>query len=341
VQAWVLAAVPTLLAGGVTLLLALPRLVPAAVQAAGGYLERLGAAARGGDVVATGAGVVELLVLALPWVGLLLLLGSVGRLLARLLLRGWTPGTRARARRVLRGAVVGTALGALGAAVVARIGWAALTLPPTDGQTRAGTWPARWQLAGWDRLTAASTRHPTPVAGAREVAVLACAVLVATALALVAAGRVRVLAVALPLAAVGALGPVVTALATGGPGLLGAAEVAVGTVVLCSVRRGSGVLAGLLAVGAGVATAPVLGVPLVLGAALLADRRRRGPAGRHRAERARGGRHRRPMGGSPGPRRWGSSPVAFPAAALAGASVVHRAPHLRTSSAGWAGGHPR
>jgi putative peptide zinc metalloprotease protein len=92
VQAWVLAAVPTLLAGVVALVLALPRLVPAALQAAGAYVERLGAAARGGDVVAAGAGVLQLLLLALPWVGLLLLLGSLGRLLARPLLRWRSPG---------------------------------------------------------------------------------------------------------------------------------------------------------------------------------------------------------------------------------------------------------
>jgi putative peptide zinc metalloprotease protein len=286
---WVVLVVPTLLFYFVAFLVAAPRLLPAASHATLGYVQRLGAAAREGDVVATVLGVFQLLVLALPWVGMALILKSLLGLLGRVLLARWgvrgvTDTTGAALRRALR--VAGPA--GLGALLIARVASVAFSHSGTAGEARVtasalaavrgiqggptvgvGQWLARLQLVGYAGLTGAFDRQPTVLDGGREVAVLATAVLVICLLGLLIVRRLPPLAVALPLAATLAVGPAVTALATSWPVVLGAAWTAVGVLVLAHPsNRGVRVL-GVLGVAVGVGTEPMLAVPFAAGIAAM------------------------------------------------------------------------
>jgi putative peptide zinc metalloprotease protein len=102
------------------------------------------------------------------------------------------------------------------------------------------------------------------------------------------------------------MGPVVTTLATIGPGIVGAAWTAVGTLVLAFARGRFTIMLGVLALAVGVATYPLIAVPLVLGIGVLRDiAASTWTPPRHAAPRPRdaGHRHRRPDTGS-GSLRW-------------------------------------
>jgi putative peptide zinc metalloprotease protein len=96
-------------------------------------------------------------------------------------------------------------------------------------------------------------------------------VLVVCLLVFAARRRVRPMAVALPLGAAVVMGPAVSALAGVSAALLGAAWTAAGLLVLTRhrARQPAGTVVGVLAVGIGVATAPLVLLPLAAGAAVL------------------------------------------------------------------------
>jgi putative peptide zinc metalloprotease protein len=298
IQLWVLLVVPSLIAWLVVFLLAVPHVLPAAWRATLEYVDRLDAAARSGDVVTTTIGALQLLLLALPWIGIALMFVPFLRLLVRRVpvLSRLRLGTAARS--AVRQTATLAALVGLGVLVVVRVAWVASSHPATSGESRmvdsalaavrgsAGPalppdqWPLRVQLIGYARFTGAFERHATVLAGGRELAVLATGVLVASLVALALTGRVRPIAIVLPLAAVLVAGPAVTALATVGPGVVAAAWTAVGTLVLLLAGHRAWVIAGIVAVVAGVATAPLIAVPLVVACGLLLVGALQRPAGR-------------------------------------------------------------
>jgi putative peptide zinc metalloprotease protein len=288
---WVVLVVPTLIFYLVAFLIAVPHVLPAAWRATLQYLQGLNVAARDGDVVATTLGVFQLLVLALPWVGVCLIIWSLAGILRRVLAARWgVGGISDAARTAIRRALAVAALGSLGALLVARVAAVASSHPATAGEARltdsavaavrgveggptvaVGEWLAREQLVRYADLTGAFDRHTTVLTGGRELAVLASAVLVGCLLALVLIRCLPPLAAALPLLAILAMGPAVSVLATAGPLLLGAAWTAVGVLALAHFRRRVAMLLGFLAVAVGVITEPMLAVLLAAGiAAMLA-----------------------------------------------------------------------
>jgi putative peptide zinc metalloprotease protein len=132
------------------------------------------------------------------------------------------------------------------------------------------------QVVGYAWLTGAFGRHLSVLGGSRELAVLATAVLVVCLLVFAARRRVRPMAVALPLGASVVMGPAVSALAGVSAALLGAAWTAAGLLVLTRhrARQSAGTVVGVVAVGIGVATAPLVLLPLATGAAVLLTRGR-------------------------------------------------------------------
>src|SRR3954447_6652264 len=285
---WVAAAVPCIVVWTALVAIALPRLLPAAWRAVREYLTTLDAAARAGNLLTTTVGVTELALLVLPWVGGALVLWSTIRLVAghltrRTALRRVPATTWAAVRRALALAL----LAGTGVLLVARIAQVTLSHPGTTGEVRlaesalaaargvpgpgtgAGEVLARLQLTLYAELTGAYGRHASVLAAGREIVVVAAAVLVSCLVALVVTRRLPPAAAALPLVAVLAMGPAVTTLATLAPGTLGTAWVAVGAVVLTLARGRIGMLAGLGAVTAGVATAPLVALPLAVGIGVL------------------------------------------------------------------------
>ncbi|RBY76746.1 hypothetical protein DQ238_16910 [Geodermatophilus sp. TF02-6] len=336
---WVALIVPVLLIWLVAVLLAVPQLLPTAWHASLEYLQRLDADARGGDVPATTLGVLQLFLLALPWIGLVLVLWSLVALVARgpVSLIARRPAVRragrigavhrAAARRVA--AVVG--VGALGVLLVVRVAQVAWSHPATAEELRlvegawaashggdgpgagSATWLLRLQLAGYVRSTGAFGRHDTLVAGGRELAVVACAVLVAALLALALIRRVRPVVVAAPLLAVLVMGPAVTVLATLGSGIVGTAWAALGALVLTWSRRRVTAVLGTTAIAVGVATEPLIAVPLTVGIGiLLGGSARPSGSGRHAA----GPRHARRDAVRGDGRAWLGVLLVLPAAVL-------------------------
>ncbi len=194
----------------------------------------------------------------------------------------------ARRRRVLRVAVPAVA----GVLVLVRALLVAARLPATPVETqlidavlRSGgpaappigldALAARVQLSAYAQLTGAFDRHATALAGARELGLLACAVLVAALVALAHGLGVRPLVTVAVLGALAAVPAAVGVLVTVGPGLLGATWLTLGAALLAQRRPGLRAV-GLPAVVAGVVSAPVLAVTvLVGGAAVLVALRRR------------------------------------------------------------------
>ena len=319
---WVVSVIPTLLLCLVAFLLVMPTVLPLVWREFVDFLQVVDAAARDGRVVDTTLGVFQVFLLVLPYIGSILILGMLGGMLRRQAVarwgRGWFPaGTWAAVRRRLRT----VALIGLGALVVLRVAEVASSHPATPAETRlvdgvlaalhgvdgpalgTGEWLAHAQLAGYAVLTGAFERHGTAVAGARELAVVASAVLVACLMILVLTGRLRPLAVGLPLTAALAMGPAVTALATVGPGILGVAEAALGAVLLTHARRRIAMALGALLVATGVATAPLLTLPLAIWCAgmLPETEFRPGRPAWWPAGAARGGRDERPLAERPRP----------------------------------------
>ncbi|NEM07513.1 hypothetical protein [Geodermatophilus normandii] len=310
---WVVLVVPTLLFYLVAFLVLLPRVLPVVWRAFLDYLATLDAALRSGDVVTSAVGVFQLFLLALPWVGAVLMTGLVGGQLRQLAVARWgwawaRPGAWAGVRRV----AARTAVGCLAVALVWRVASVATSTPPSAAETRitssafgvlyvgrdaapdpaAGEWAVREQLVAFASATKAFDRHGDVLTGGRELAVVSCVVLVGCLLTVAGTLHWRPWTVALPLASVAAMGPAVTVLAQVGPAVVGAAWTAVGATSLVlalrpphgrhrrrrgSVPRPPWVMAGLGAVLVGVATAPLTAVPLAVGAVVVLVRVGRRP----------------------------------------------------------------
>jgi hypothetical protein len=201
------------------------------------------------------------------------------------------PERPARRRPSVRAVVAVLGVLVLGALVVWRVALAAARLPAVVGETQLidgaaamlrqpGTGPgsgfgelvARLQLAGYAGLTGAFDRHPELLGGARELALVATVVLLVAVAVVARRWGVRSLALAVVLAALAVCSPAVAALATFGPGLLGVAWLAVGAALAQPARRSmrvAGAFAGVL----GIATAPVLAVPVAVAVVVLTARR--------------------------------------------------------------------
>jgi hypothetical protein len=148
---------------------------------------------------------------------------------------------------------------------------------PATATAGIGFDAARLQLSGYATATGAFARHPDAVEGARELALVACVAVLGAVVVLTRSLGVRPLPAAVVLAGLALCTPALAALVTVGPGLLGAAWLTVGAALLN--RRHPLVRAlSAPAVVAGVVTAPVLAVPVLVGGAavLVALRARRG-----------------------------------------------------------------
>ena len=308
---WVAVAVPVLTYYLVVLLLVLPRVLPVVWQAALAYGDEMQTAIGQGDLPQVVLSVLQLMLFLVPWVGMILILGMFSQLLRRIVASwGWTWAAPGRWTTAGRWAVP-VGLGVLGAALVLRVTAVALSAPLSSSEARIsasaagmldvgraaapavgpGETVVRNQLAVYAELTGAFDRHADVLGGGRELAVLAVLVLTVCLLLAAVVYRWRPMAVAVPLAAVTAMGPAVSVLATVGPGVVGAAWVAAGGTALALATRGRRdhgdrrVLllerllgaAGMVAVAVGIATAPLLGVPLAVAAVLVAVRRGAGP----------------------------------------------------------------
>jgi hypothetical protein len=182
---------------------------------------------------------------------------------------GWVAGVPAVVALLVavRAALLADSLPA-GAAEARFVDAAAAALQPSAAPAGVGLdgLAARLQLSGYATATGAFERHPDAVDGARELALVACVVVLGAVLALMRSLGVRPLPAAVVLGGLAACTPAVAALVTVGPGLLGAAWLTLGAALL--VRRHPAVRAlGAPAVVAGVLTAPVLAVPVLVGGA--------------------------------------------------------------------------
>ncbi|HEV7898417.1 MAG TPA: hypothetical protein VGP31_11295, partial [Planosporangium sp.] len=301
---WVGCTVPVLLFYLVVIVVVLPRAIPLVWAALLQYLDTVQASIREGSVAILALSVFQLVMMLLPWLGSALLTVLVTRNLRRLAVDRWgwawaRPGRGAGVRRYLALAAVA----ALAGAFLGRLWAVAASAPAASGETRistsafgllrlgrdmapdvaAGEAVVREQVVAYARLTGAFDRQADVLTGARELAVLACVALLVCFLAAARILRWGLWAVGLPLAAVAVMGPAVTALVTVSPGVVGAAWAAVGGTLILAARRHHGrhrrrprhglhrlvVVVGALAVAMGLATAPVLTVPLAIGTALL------------------------------------------------------------------------
>jgi putative peptide zinc metalloprotease protein len=134
---------------------------------------------------------------------------------------------------------------------------------------------ARVQLSAYAQLTGAFDRHATALAGARELGLLACAVLVAALVVLAHGLGVRPPVTVAVLGALAAVPAAVGVLVAVGPGLLGATWLTLGAALLAQRRPGLRAV-GLPAVVAGVVSAPVLAVTVLVGGAAVLVALRRG-----------------------------------------------------------------
>jgi putative peptide zinc metalloprotease protein len=267
---WVTVTVPMLLFYLVTFLLVVPRVLPVVWDVLLDYQSRMEAAVRAGDVTTVALSVFQLLLILLPWVGAALVVAMLGGILRRLGdARGWAWAAPGRWIAVRRYAAFAGVAGVAGALVwrVAQVAGSAPTSTPGTG---------------------AVGRQADVLTGSPALAVLPSVVLVACFLASAVLLRWRLSAVVVPLAAVAAMGPAVSVLATPSPAVVGAAWTALGATILVTANRlgvsagGRGprsvpwqrvlIGAGVVAIAAGVATTPLLALPLAVGAALLAIR---------------------------------------------------------------------
>jgi putative peptide zinc metalloprotease protein len=254
----------------VTFLLVVPRVLPVVWDVLLDYQSRMEAAMRAGDVTTVALSVFQLLLILLPWVGAALVVTMLVGILRRLGdARGWAWAAPGRWSAVRRYAAFAGVAGVAGALVwrVAQVAGSAPTSTPGTG---------------------AVGRQADVLTGSPAPAVLSSVVLVACFLASAALLRWRLSAVVVPLAVVAAMGPAVSVLATPSPAVVGAAWTALGATILVAANRlgaSAGprgprsvrwqrvlIGAGVVAIAAGVATTPLLTLPLAAGAALLAIR---------------------------------------------------------------------
>jgi putative peptide zinc metalloprotease protein len=264
---WVTVTVPMLLFYLVTFLLVLPRVLPLVWDVLLEYLSRMQVAMRAGDVTTVALNVFQLLLMLLPWVGAALVVAMLLGVLRRFGDgRGWAWAAAGRWSAARRYAAFVWVAGLAGALTwrVAHVAGSGPTSAPDSG---------------------ASGRHADVLIGSPALAVLTCSLLVAGFLTSAALLRWPLSAVVVPLAAVAAMGPAVSVLAAPSPAVIGTTWTAVGVTVLVTAnrlavgagRRGSRsgpwhrVLtgAGLVAIATGVATTPLLALPLAVGAVLL------------------------------------------------------------------------
>jgi putative peptide zinc metalloprotease protein len=307
IRLWVALAIPMILYCLVVMLLVLPKVVPVAWRALQQYRDVMQAALGKGDLTTATLGVVELLLLFMPWVGSVLIFALLLRTARRIMMSwGWTwvaPGRWAAAR--LYADLL--AVGLLGATLILRVAQVAMSAPLSPAEARISSSAAgvlytgrafasavgpgevmvREQLVAYAQLTSAFDRHADVLTEGRELAVVSVAVLVICLLVLAAIHRCRPVVPAVPLLALTVMAPAVTALATLDPGVVGAAWVAVGVIALTLAVRQHGrryssrmlvryvflAVGGVVAVVMGVVTAPLLAVPLSVGAVVVVVRR--------------------------------------------------------------------
>jgi putative peptide zinc metalloprotease protein len=264
---WVTVTVPMLLFYLVTFLLVVPRVLPLVWDVLLEYLSRMQAATRAGDVTTVALSVFQLLLMLLPWAGAALVMAMLLGVLRRFGDgRGWAWAAPGRWSGVRRYAAFAGVAGLAGALVwrVAHVAGSGATSTPDPG------------VVG---------RHGDVLVGSRALAVLTCAVLVISFLTSAALLRWRLSAVVVPLAVVAAMGPAVSVLAAPSSAVVGTTWTAVGATVLVTAnrlgdstgRRGPRSVpwhrvltgAGLVALAAGVATTPLLALPMAAGAVLL------------------------------------------------------------------------
>jgi hypothetical protein len=140
-----------------------------------------------------------------------------------------------------------------------------LGVPPVDVALTA----TRLQLDAYASATGAFERRASTLTSAREVSVVAVVAVVIGLVLIAVLLRVRPLVMALPVAALAASGPVVTLLTPIGPGVVAAAWTTVAAAAaLATMARHDGhwVAVGGIALLAAIATAPVLVVPIGVGA---------------------------------------------------------------------------
>ncbi|SDO55446.1 hypothetical protein [Geodermatophilus sp. DSM 45219] len=270
IAVWVAVTVPMLLFYLITFLLVVPRVLPVVWDVLLEYQSRMEAAMRAGDVTTVALSVFQLLLILLPWAGAALVIAMLLGILRRFGdARGWAwaaPGRWSAVRRYA--AFVGVT--GLAGALVGRVAHAAGSAPTSTPHTGAGG------------------RDVDVLISSPALAVLTCTVLVVSFLTSAALLRWRLSAVVVPLAVVAAMGPAVSILATPSPAVVGVAWTALGTTILVTAnrlgvsagRRGPRSVpwhrvligAGVVAIAAGVATTPLLALPLAVGAALLAIR---------------------------------------------------------------------
>jgi putative peptide zinc metalloprotease protein len=301
---WVALTVPALLCFLIFLLLAMPYVLPVVWDALLWHVTTLDASIRAGDVVVTMLGVVEVFLLVLPWLGVLLVWAMIWGTLRRVAATRWGwAWAQPEVWAIVRTRMAAVTATGLAVVLVWRIWVVAMTAPPGVAEARiaastlgvlelgrdaapavpAGELVVREQLVAYAWLTGAFERHADVLAGARELTVVACAVLVVCLLAVRATLGWRYRAIILPLAAVAAMGPAVSTLAAVGPGVVGAAWTAVGGTLLVAaqhphgrhrrrqvpVHRRAMFGLGVAASAVGVATAPAVAVPLAVGVLLL------------------------------------------------------------------------
>ena len=309
--AWVAVVAPVLVFWIGTFIAILPRVLPYAKATVLDYLASIHAAAADGDIAGCALEVFNIVMVVLPWIGSALISWTFLQPLSRWIasrMRSRT-GPRRIGRwmaavpwaAVRRGAALTVLLG-IGTLLVARVARVAESHPATASEVRLSDsalaavrgvsgapstgWdevPTREQLAWYARLTGAFDRHATVVAAGRELAVVATVVLVACLVALVATRHIRPLAAGMALVVVLVVGPAVTVLASLRPGVVGSAWTAVGLLLLGYARRRALSLLGLLSVVLGLATQPLLAVPLAVGFGVLVATRVLRQSARHTA----------------------------------------------------------
>jgi hypothetical protein len=180
-----------------------------------------------------------------------------------------TASGRGRRRAVVARAVPAVA----GLIVLVRAVAESARLPATVGLDGL----ARLQVSAYALVTRAVDRHATVAGAEQELALVTCGFLLVAVVALTRSLGVRPVASGLVLGVLALISPAVRALCTLGPGLLGAMWLTVGAALLTRRRTVLRAL-GAPAVAAGVVTAPVLAVPVLVGGAavLVAMRVRRG-----------------------------------------------------------------
>ena len=304
---WVSLGVPVLLAYLTVFLLAAPRALGLLGSEVLDYRGAAQAALRAGDVPIVSLTMLELLLLLLPWAGLTLITVTILRMIWHAAAAHWDwAWNSATTWAVVRRWAAVLTVASLTVAFLRRLVGVAGAAPAGEGESRIAASalgidrlgramapqvaprevPVREQLVAYARLTGAFDGHADVLTGGRELAVVACIVLVVCFLALALTLRWRWWAVAVPLACVAAMGPAVSVLATFGPGIVGAAWTAIGItfLVLATTRRAARhrrsrsvlprllLVLGVAALAAGVFTEPLVAVPLAVGGVLLVTR---------------------------------------------------------------------